>query len=441
MQRALSFEQTPPLSVPLRFFMTAPAFALAAALVLLWHGEAALQTRWAPLTLALTHLLTLGFLAMCMIGALLQILPVVLGIQIPHSRHVAAAGHILLTAGTSVLCAAFVSARAALFQLALPLLVTAFGWLFLAGLRGAWSSAGQPSPMLGAIRLALAALLVTIALGALAASAFAWRVPLPLVLLTDAHAGWGLAGWITLLIAGVAYQVVPMFQITPNYPAAVTRCFAPVLFGALAIWSLTLLPGVHPVLAGMPGFAVAALLLGFAAITLNLLRQRKRPQADPTTRFWRTGLVSLLACALAWIAAPQIEQFSGAHTPPLLIGSLFLCGFAYSVVNGMLYKIVPFLVWYHLQQNLAGGAVRAPNVRQILPDAPALLQWRVHVLALVLLVAAVFWPYWLARPAALVFAVSTLLLWRNLWRAARLYREIDAILPERVKRERAYLPS
>lgn len=42
--------------------------------------------RWSPATLALTHLITLGYLAMIMLGALLQILPVVLGVPVPQVR-------------------------------------------------------------------------------------------------------------------------------------------------------------------------------------------------------------------------------------------------------------------------------------------------------------------------------------------------------------------
>jgi hypothetical protein len=34
----LSLEQAPPFDAPLRFFLTAPAFLVLAAMVLLWHG-------------------------------------------------------------------------------------------------------------------------------------------------------------------------------------------------------------------------------------------------------------------------------------------------------------------------------------------------------------------------------------------------------------------
>jgi hypothetical protein len=66
-QAGLSFEQAPPFSLPLRFFLTAPLFLLAAAGLIVLAPEA-LASRWTPQALALTHALTLGFLAMVMLG-------------------------------------------------------------------------------------------------------------------------------------------------------------------------------------------------------------------------------------------------------------------------------------------------------------------------------------------------------------------------------------
>ena len=74
MDASLSFEQAPPISVPFRFFLTAPLFGVAAGLLLIWFGADALASRWNAPTLALTHLLTVGFMLEAMCGALLQIL-------------------------------------------------------------------------------------------------------------------------------------------------------------------------------------------------------------------------------------------------------------------------------------------------------------------------------------------------------------------------------
>lgn len=423
MQRVLSFEQTPTLTVPLRFFLTAPLFAVAAAALLLWQGPDALVTRWSPAALALTHLLTLGFLATTMIGALLQILSVVAGIDIPKPQITAAIIHICLTLGTTALALGFLRGSAPFFQAALPLLLTAFGVLLSVCAVGLWRGEAR-SDMITAIRFALAALAIAVVLGATAASAFAWSLQVPLLRIVRLHVAWGLLGWVGLLIIGVAYQVVPMFQVTPVYPQRVTRWLARVLFASLGIWSViaTLSEGRHTLLDALStellygGFAL------FGATTFYLLWHRKRPKPDPTTLFWRTSLLSLLACMALWIFGELLPQFALSRAFPFLIGILFIVGFGYSVVNGMLYKIVPFLVWYHLQNQLAGGCTKAPNVKQILPDRVAERQFYAHVVALLLLAASAIWPHILAQLAAIAFGLSSCWLWFNLMTAARVYR-------------------
>ena len=52
MPAALSFDQAPPISVPFRFFLTAPLFGIAAGLALLFGDGNALASRWEPLALA-----------------------------------------------------------------------------------------------------------------------------------------------------------------------------------------------------------------------------------------------------------------------------------------------------------------------------------------------------------------------------------------------------
>jgi hypothetical protein len=236
MQRVLSFEQTPPLSIPLRFFLSAPLFSLAAALVLLWHGDAGLSSRWSPPTLALTHLLTLGFLGLCMIGATLQILPVIAGVEVPRPRLTANCVHFLLSLGAASLASGFLLMERWLFLAAFLLLGSAFlvflgaCWL---GLKGVESE----NVTLDAVRLALLSLAGTLALGMTLGSAFVWPVALPMQKLTDLHAAWGLAGWIGLLVVAVAYQVVPMFQVTEIYPRILTRWLARSIFALLGLAS------------------------------------------------------------------------------------------------------------------------------------------------------------------------------------------------------------
>ena len=89
MQALLSFDKAPPFAAPLRFFLTAPLFSLAAGLLLLFVGPDLLASRWTRGLLAATHLITVGFMLMVMLGALIQILPVVAGANLDSPLAVA----------------------------------------------------------------------------------------------------------------------------------------------------------------------------------------------------------------------------------------------------------------------------------------------------------------------------------------------------------------
>ena len=418
-RRALSFDNNPSLSLPLRYFLTAPLFAVLAAGLLTWQGETALLTRWSPLTLALTHLMVLGCLSMTMIGALLQMLPVVAGITVPHVGRVGAAVHLGLSSGTLLLAYAFWSGVPALFALAMAALLGSLLLFLGACTVGMWRPhANGSGAVVAGIRLALTALVLTAALGGMLAGAFAWpeAAQLPLMRLTDVHAMWGLLGWVGLLVIAVAFQVVPMFMLTEPYPSFLTGSYTTWLFMLLVAASLSSgLPGAGLLFHQLCLILLAAGYALFAGTTLYLLARRKRPQADPTTLYWRVAMASLAAALALWLW-PQAEV---SNATPLALGMLLIAGFALSAINGMLYKIVPFLAWYHLQEEMAASGSKPPALNKIISEGRARWQLGAHVAALLLLLGACYAPA-LTRPAAALMCLACIGLWLNLCVAARL---------------------
>lgn len=403
----------------LRYFYCTPLFALLAGVLLAWEGEAALLSRWSPATLALTHLFTLGALGMSMFGALIQILPVVAGIELARVRQLAPAVHVLLGSGALALAAGFLISQPWLFVVALTLLVPALLWLG-AALSLALRQPHAPGalPMTATLKSALAALLVTVVLGALLAAPFAWPglpPPLPLMLATDLHAMWGVLGWGSLLLAGVAFQVVPMFQVTALYPSRISRFMRIAVLTLLVAVTLTAPMGGERVPLGLLLVAYGV----FAGTTLWLLARRKRPEPDAMTLFWRMAMLCLGACPVLW-AIPADQAGAGQ---PLALGMLAIVGFLYSTINGMLYKIVPFLVWHHLQEQALPGQ-RAPSVKHIIPDSRARAQFWLQAATMVLLLAACWFPGQLARGAGLALTASALWLAWNLGGALQLYRSL-----------------
>jgi len=433
MQAVLSFEQAPPIAAPFRFFVTAPLFAALAGLLLIIDGPAALASRWSPGALALTHLIAVGFVLQAMVGAMIQILPVVAGANLRHPLPVARVVHLLLAAGALALAAGFLGGAPAAFPAAMLLLGCGIGFFLV---MGGLSLAGVPStsPSIRGFKLALASLGGVLLLGIALVGAVDGRWALPLSPFLQAHINWAFVAWGLGLLSAVAYVVVPMFQLTPAYPARFGRFYDPLLLGSVAALTLALvLAGETLSLLLQP--VVIALAAAFCVLTLRLQAKSKRARPDATQRLWRTAMVCALAACVLAAAAPMLPARSSL---PLVLGVLVLIGGFMSVIVGMLYKIVPFLVWLHLQ-NRGQGKVIAPNMKQVLAEAPMLRHYRAHLVACVLLVAAALSPEWLARPAGAALLLASGMLAHNLLAAVTVYRDhaakIDARLAELAGKE------
>lgn len=434
----LQFDAAPPVWVPLRFLLSAPAFLALAAATMLWRGPEALQSRLSPSAIALTHLFTLGFMSMVMIGALMQLLPVAAGAPIARPRTIAAIIHAGLTLGTLALCMGLLVDEPRLSAaggLVLSIALTAFVAAAAAALR----RASVRSATTLAMKLATLALLAAVALGLTLALARGLALPLRPAL-RELHPAWGLLGWLGLLSAGVAYQVVPMFQTTPPYPAAMRRYFLASLLAILVLWSVASWVGNGDgnVLSRACGWALAGAGTLFAAVTLRLQHRRRRREGDATLAFWRVGMASLLLASLLWAVRIAVPQRTPASLD-VLLGVLALPGFAGSIINGMLYKIAPFLAWLHLQSvTRAGRAV--PSMKAILGEADQRRQLSAHVAALVLLAAAAVGPAVLVYPAAAALGASALLLGANLFKVVRSFQTIPQLQRSARRRPAIALP-
>lgn len=375
---ALCYDATPALHIPLRFLLTAPLFGCAAGLLLLVAPEA-LASRWEPAAFALTHLLAVGFMLMVMFGALFQILPVIGGVAIPGRTWFASLVHAGLTLG-AVLLPLGLGAGLPVAIRAGGILLGLVGALFVSAVALALWGSGIALDTQRDLRIALSGIGMAILLGATLTQVLAAGLALPLGALLELHVGWALLGGAGVLLAATSWIVVPMFQITPAYPRVLTRGWAVTVCLALIAWSAA-------VAAGAPRLAFALLLVpllmvvAFASATLLLQRDSRRGAPDATTRAFRLAM----PCFLAGVGCLLAARHSPADAWAVAAGVLLLYGGFTGVMQGMLYRIVPFLCWLDLSQSMR----RAPNVKKLQPDRPIALQARMHVAALATLLLAV----------------------------------------------------
>ncbi len=399
---ALCYDATPALHVPLRFLLTAPLFGIAAGMLLLAAPDA-LSSRWEPTAFALTHLLAVGFMLSVMCGALFQILPVVGGAAMPGGSWLAGSMHVGLTVGAALLSLGLGSGGAELIHAGAMLLGLTGAVFVLAAAISLWGS-GVALHTQRDLRVALIGIGVAVMLGVSLALVLSRGLALPFAKLLELHVGWALLGGAGMLLAATSWIVVPMFQITPAYPGVLTRGWSLVVFVLLLVWSTAVASdGVRL------GAALLLLALGlvalFALTTLVLQVRSRRGVPDATTRAFRVAMLAFLGGVVCVLAARHLQDQRWA----VAAGVLLLYGGFTGVIEGMLYKIVPFLCWLDLSQ----AGLRAPNMKKLQPDRPVALQARVHLAALIGLLAALLLAQpWAMRLAGALVAIDfALLLW------------------------------
>jgi len=369
----LSLEQAPPIGVILRFFLTVPLFGMTLAILLLLEPDALFASN-SGATLAAIHLFFLGVVAMAMVGALFQMLPVLAGVVITSPLRHSGIVHLMLVTGTVMLAAAFMTFEGWMFSAAMGLLGVAVTYVVILMLppllKQRDANATVKGMRVALVSLGLALLFAIVMLYGHASSSVLEEY----LSLRSTHYSFALIGWVAFLIISVAFQVIEMFYVTPPYPNWLSQHGWKLFLATLLLKAFTLFftPGLA---VGVDAFLV--LLLGsFAVITLRRLSQRKRPVADATVWFWRLGMGWLLVSLLIWLLS--LWQLLWSET----LGLLAFGAFVLSVINGMMYKIAPFLVWFHLNSQ---GFFDAPVMNEVISQKRAKLHFWLHAVSMVLL--------------------------------------------------------
>ena len=161
-----------------------------------------------------------------------------------------------------------------------------------------------------------------------------------------AHAHLGALGCFAMLIFGVSYKLVPMFTLSEVQSRKRAVC-------SIALLNVGLAGSFVMILLRSPWkFAFALLLVTAVALygweLVAILRQRKRCVLDFGLKYFLTAValllpVSILALILSWPGLP-LNRLTGQLEN--LYGFLGFIGVITFAIIGMLYKIIPFLVWF-----------------------------------------------------------------------------------------------
>ena len=411
----LSLDQAPPISVPLRFFLLAPVFGMVAALVVLFSKGMVLAA-FEPHTIVALHAITIGFFSFVMLGALTQMLPVLASATIYRVDTVAGSAHLLLFLGLFCFGFGFLNTSTLFFTLAYGFLGSGFMLLIFSILRS-MRQVSNFTPTVKTMALSLVFAGVAVALGVFMLFEYASVSLQPYhAVLVHIHAVVAIFGFASLLIVGVSFQVLPMFYVAPDFKPFFQKKVVWIISFLLLLWGAVQL--------FLPNYAIGvkvALAVFFAAFGVAIFvkfAKRKRKRGDITVIYWISGASMLLVGLGLWV----VDDFVSIELS--VVSGVFLGGFVLSIMQGMLYKIIPFLVWFHLN-----GAGYMNISHNMINKNLAKIQFFIFVASFLLVVGSVFLPLLLPWGAAL-FLASMILLEYNLLAPVKLYKETKKTKPD-----------
>lgn len=340
---------------PLAALLAASAALATGAVALLLHPSALALGAPTPTFLALTHTVTLAYLALAFAGTLQQLLPVLLVTRLaaPWLGRLALPA---LALGTGGVIAGFALGFQPLALAGGGALVTAALWATLVQALLTSLRARRADAAARALLAATGYLALTVTLGFLLAAAphapaLARLLGSPVTL----HLTAGLFGAFLLGIAGAGQRLLAMFVLAKGTRPGRVRAITWLVHGAV------LGEALHG-FAHLPTGAPAALLLA-AAGGLQLwevraiLRARLRRRLEPAVVRYLWAHAFLLPAGALALAGSEAAA-----------GTALLLGFVVLAVSGMQVKIASFLTW---QARYAGRpAGQAPLLRDML--APGL---------------------------------------------------------------------
>lgn len=397
----------PSLWVPLRYFVTAQVAFVTALLWAPWQVGNLLDFYYQGHTLALTHLLTLGWITMTVMGASFQLVPVALETTL-WSERLAGWQFWIMLSGVAMMVSHFwighhagLAFGAGLVLIAVTLFLINMGCTLWQLPR--WDIVGRH------VAAALVYLAATVIMGNLMALDKIFDFLGGQVLRTIyAHAHLAGIGWITMMIFGASYKLIPMFSLSELHDERSARWEFRLLNGGLVGLYVTLL--FQSRWATLFALLIAAAVGLFLRTMRQVLRARRRPRLDWGLRHSLSAMVTLAVLTILglWLSAGWVPNEEFEARLAFGYGVLALLGWISVTIIGMMYKIIPFLIWHHRYSDLV-GLRPVPAATQLLGESTARMEfWLLHAGIAITVAGVIFASGLILQVGTLVLALAGL---------------------------------
>lgn len=307
-----------------------------------------------PAGWSVSHLLVLGWASMVAMGAVYQLLHVVLKEKV-FSEGLGYVHYALFTGGMAGITYGFIKLNVNV--LAIAATATLAGILiFVVNMTVTLIRSKQWNPITLHVASSLVYLTFTAVSGLLMGLNFRFGFMAEFhERLLGAHIWSGFVGWFALLIVGFSYKMLPMFYLSHNYPTKLQNV-------TLVLFNLGMLGMIGVLLTGGSAYlAAAALAILLAAVIVynihanQIMKAKHKAKPGDGIRFTVWALRGWAVLLAAGIITLAVHPAGWGNTRILTVFAyLFFMGFVALTILGYLSKIAPFLWWTHRYGHLVG---------------------------------------------------------------------------------------
>ncbi|MFA7083234.1 MAG: hypothetical protein WC141_01745 [Arcobacteraceae bacterium] len=315
---------------------------------------------------AWVHMFLLGFVIFVILGAMAQLIPVVL--EIGHFS--VELFYVILpffVLGIILLLSGF-AFNTTLLPYGGVLVLVAFS-IYLFNLFMTLKKVVNFTIVVKSVIIANLFLLVGLIFGFVMALNYAGVVSIDMLPFLKSHAYMLICGYITITIMGISLVLVPMFGLSHGFndqPIVISIYLLTISIIVVVIASFLRLSFFEYFGYFLSIAAYALYIYQIAIIYKNRARKENDIWVKSMIFSFITLIISILFC-MAYFVKPNINYL-------LVSGFLFFVGFLGFIITAHLYKIVPFLVWFHRFSSLVGKQ-KVPMLADMVPKKSAHYQF------------------------------------------------------------------
>ncbi len=372
---SLTSKMSPSFRMVSKYFISSIAAFVILNIFLVLNYDAIQGHYFQPKILALVHIATLGWITMVIFGAMFQLVPVVLEVKL-FSETLGEIQFWIYLAGVIGLVTAFWN-----FDIGLPMTISAIllvlaMLIFIFNISMSMLKVKKWNITGAYLIAALFYLLSTAAAGILMAINLGYPfIQGDHLQYLKLHVDVAFIGWVLITIMGVSYKLIPMFSLSHGYSqksSVWAFVFINVgLLGLSTVMHYKNIPGVYFFFV----ILIAAGVLVFLFQILLILKHRLRKKLDIGMKHSVAAFIILLLNTIlgVFLVLNNFSNLSLELKLTLVYGFSALIGFFSILTVGQLYKILPFLVWYHKFSSKV-GIEPVPLLREMFSEKSATIE-------------------------------------------------------------------